>query len=449
MDIVIKNGTIVTAYDIFKADIGVTNGKIVAIGEELDGNENIDSTGKYVFPGLVDVNTHFEKPFGNTRSIDNFWTGSRSAVCGGVTTFIDVAVQNHGESLSETISQKKNLADPQIANNYSLHLSITHLAEETLKELAEIVNTGVPTLQLYMASPVNNAINDGQLLAILSVIANSGGMVGIHCENAAIFDYLSQKYQQDNKLTPEYYPNIHPAFSEAEAAHRAISFANEVAVNLCLFGVSCKETLARLTWALNEGHEIYAGTAPHYLTHSADKYKTLEAANYLTYPPLREADDIKALWKAIRRGDIQFVASGHCAFTTEQKKLGITLNDIPIGVGGVETLLPVMHTEGVVGKRINLMQLVAILSSNPAKIFGLQNKGSISVGKDADLVIFNPMDKKIITASTLHSESDYTIYEGLEVQGYPEVTICNGQIVYERGKFMSDRGAGNFIERTL
>lgn len=450
MDISIKNGVIINAHDTFKADIGIQNGKIVAIGEDITGFENIDASGKYILPGLIEIQTQFESPFGNTRSIDNFFTGTRSAACGGVTTVLDVATPNRDETLAEAIKARKQLADPQVVIDYGLHAGITYVNDVILNELAGLVNNGIPSFECFMMSHDPAIVmDDKSLLKLLAQIGQSGGLLNIHCGNQAVLQYFSEQYPIDQENALEHYPDLCPPFSESEAMYRVLTFAEQFNSAVYITSVSSRSALSEVLDNYSTNPLIYAGTALHYLTHTADAYATPEGRNYVTLPPLRSKEDKASLWKGIRNGAVQIVSSAHRAFTQEQKKLGTDLASIPAGMATIETLLPVMYQLGVAGKHINLMQLVAVLSTNPAKIFGLSNKGSVSVGKDADLVIFDPTNRRTIGRSTLHGESDYCIYEGLEVQGYQEMTFSHGKIVYDSNRFTGEQGAGNFVPRSL
>lgn len=450
MDIVIKNGTVVNALDIFKADIGIANGKIVAIGQDLTGTENIDATGKYILPGLVDVHTEMESALAGTRTIDNFWTGTRSAACGGVTTMIDVVWQLPGESLHETLKNRRRLADSQVTIDYSLHLGITQYNEMVQSELPELLRDGLPSLLVMLSSPYpEQRLAESEILPLMALVGEAGGLVGVRADNHDLFQFYLQRMVHGHKTGPENYPILRPVLGEADMAQRMLGYAEALHVALHLFEVSSQAVLTHLSLTPGLNRNISAGTSPQYLTHNSEVYHTPEGVVHLTDPPLRPEANQSALWQGIRRGDIQTIASAHRAFTQEQKRVSTDLLTVPLGLATVETMLPVLYTKGVVGKQIDLRQLVNVLATTPARLFGLKHKGSIAIHKDADLVIFNPAEKKIITASALHSESDYTIYEGLEVQGYPETTIARGKIVYDQGKFTGEQGAGNFIARHL
>ena len=452
MDLVINNGTIVTASDIYKADIGILNGKIVAIGNDLSGDENLDATDRYLFPGVIDVHTHMEIPMAGVgiKSADNFFTGTRSAACGGVTTIIDFATQGKNETLKEAITSRKSEADSQVVIDFALHAGITCMNRDTLEEIPDIINDGIPSFKVFMHYRKEGLmVDDGYLYRIMQIVGDNGGVTGLHCENAAILEYLVNKFLAEGKKDPEYHFLSRPNFVEGEATSRAVAIAKEVNAGIYIFHMTCKESLEAVACARTQGYSIYSETCPQYLTLTKDKYKEPDGANYIMSPPLRSKEDIDALWKGIKNGDIQIIGTDHCPFTTAQKKIGDTFATTPNGIGGIETLLPIIYNEGIGKKIINLNQLVSLLSTNPANIFGLESKGSLAVGKDADIVIFNPLEKRILTASMLHSESDYTAYEGMEVHGYPETTIARGRIIFDKGKFSGLKGAGNFIKRKI
>ncbi|PIQ24214.1 hypothetical protein COW36_10360 [bacterium (Candidatus Blackallbacteria) CG17_big_fil_post_rev_8_21_14_2_50_48_46] len=450
MDISIKDGTIVTANDMFRADIGIRNGKIASIGHDITGMENIDASGKYILPGVIEIQSHFEAAFGNTRSIDNFFKGTQTAACGGVTTIFDTVIPKSDESLLEAIKNRRQLLDAQAAIDYSLHLCLPEAQENFLSEIPQVLNEGLPSFEAFLCSHAAELVHqDSSLLELMETISKAGGLLMVHCGNQALLQQASQRYPLEDPLAMTHYPQLCTPQSEAEAVYRLMMLAHSTPCTLHLNHLSTRESLTQALQHHPLQSRIYTGTDLHYLTHNENVYKQPDARNYTVLPPLRSQADQTCLWKGIQAGTIQTLSSNHWPFTREQKKLGEDLASIPAGFANLELLLPMLYHQGVRSRHIDLMQLVAVLSTNPARIFGLSHKGSIAVGKDADLVIFNPLLKKTLSSSNLHSESDFCLYEGQELQGYPEMTLSRGRIVCDNGKFTGEQGAGQFIARSI
>ncbi|MGE3725940.1 MAG: amidohydrolase family protein [Candidatus Sericytochromatia bacterium] len=450
MDISIKDGTIVTANDIFRADIGIRNGKIAAIGHDIVGMENIDASGKYILPGVVEVHSHFESAFGSTRSIDNFFKGTQAAACGGVTTIIDTVMPKLDESLSDAVKQRKQLLDSQAAVDYALHVCLPDAQASYLEELPQLLNAGIPSFEAFLFGPDAQMVHtDASLLQLMDAIGSAGGMLMVHCGNQALLQSAAQRYPLSEPDAFAHYSELCTTQSEAEGVFRLMTLAQASRCSLYLCQLSCRDALNQALQNHPLQSRIFTGTDLHYLTHTDQAYLGSQPRNYTVLPPLRSQRDLENLWKGIEAGTIHLVSSNHWAFTQEQKKLGEDLASIPTGFANLELLLPVLYHHAVGGKHMDLMQLVALLSTNPARIFGLSRKGSIAVGKDADLVVFNPLMKKTMSSSHLHSESDFCLYEGLELQGYPEMTFSRGQIVCDNGKFTGEQGAGQFLARSI
>lgn len=451
MDIVIKNGTIINAGDSFKADIGIRQGKIVALADDLSGMENIDASGKYILPGLIEVHSYLESPFGNTRSLDNFYQGTRAAACGGVTTLIDRVVPNQDESLNEAILSRRELADSQVAVDYSLHICMSRLEESLLEEIPALVAKGYPSYEAYMSSrEAEFTLSESELLRLMQSLGETNSMLLLHCGSQALLDYLRQRYPlSENSETIPHYPDLFPPEAEANGVLQAISLARHFETPIYLHNLSSWDAIQILSQYHQLVPRVHAGCSLQHLTHTRASYNLPDARNYTSMPPLRRAADTEALWAGLVSGLLQVVCSNHRTFTHEQKKLGTDLASIPSGFANIGALLPVLFQKGVAGKRLSLMQLVGLLSTWPAQIFGLNNKGSVSIGKDADLVILNPMEHQELSAAIMQSESDFCLYEGLEVQASIEMTLSRGKIVAERGRFVGEQGAGQFVPRRL
>lgn len=451
MDIVIKNGTVVNSGDSFKADVGIRNGKIVALADDLDGMENIDATGKYILPGMIEIHSYFESSFGQTHSLDSFFRGSQAAACGGVTTLIDRVVPNPDESLIEAVQTRRDLADSQVAIDYSLHVCMSRIEESLLNEIPILVNKGYPSFEAFMSNrDTEYTLSEADLLLLLQALEESNSMLVLHCGSQALLDYLRQKHplteQQD--VIP-HYPDLFPPEAEANGVLQAISLARHFEIPIYLHNLSSWDAIQILSQYHQLLPRIHAGCSIHHLTHTRSVYQTPQARNYTCIPPLRRQTDSEALWAGLVSGLLQMVSSSHRSFTREQKKLGHDLAAIPAGFANIGALLPVLYHKGVAGKRFSLMHLVGLLSTAPAQIFGLRNKGSISIGKDADIVIFDPMESLELSQSMMQSESDFCLYEDLEVQGAIEMVLSRGKIVAEKGRFTGEKGAGLFVPRKL
>ncbi len=450
MDLVIRNGTIVTASDVFKADVGISGEKITAIGHGLTGEREIDAEGKLVFPGMIDPHVHMALPFGGTVSADDFKDGTVAAACGGVTTIIDFAIQAKGKSLAETVEARRAEADPDVCIDYGLHPAITDFTPEVLAEVPEMIAAGMPTFKLFMTYE-GWAVDDGTLFATLEAAGANGGMVGVHAENYKLLMYLIERLVAEGKTAPRYHAESRPDFCEAEAVARAILWAEQTNSPLYFFHLSSRAGLEYIIASRDRGFPIYAETCTQYLLLTDERYDEPDfgGAKYVMSPPLRKEADQKALWRGLATGDIQVVGSDHCPFTMEQKRLGEEVfTKIPNGAPGVETTLPLLYSEGVGKGRISLNRLVEVFSTNPAKLFGLYpEKGTIAVGTDADLVIFDPDREVTISVENLHMKADYTPYEGMKVKGYPVITISRGEVICEHGQFKGEAGRGRFIAR--
>jgi dihydropyrimidinase len=448
MELVITNGTIVNASETFRCDVGIHDGRIVALGTDLAGDENLDATGRYLFPGLIDAHTYLELPTRGTRTADNFFSGTRAAACGGVTTVIDLAAQGEEGTLHDALQARRELAGVQSVVDFALHAALTRYTPETLAELPELFRDGSVSLHVDLARLAGQGADDGTLLAMLELAGREGLLVVARAENGAIVDRLTQQSLSDGRVSPEHFPSVHPAFAEIEAVQRLLLLAEAAGAAVYVASVSTAGALAAITEARANGQSVYAEVTPYHLLLDTGLYGSLDGQHYIVEPPLRGEADRAALWRGLTMGSIHVVSSHHRPFTTAQKSLGDSFATTPAGIAGTETLLSLLYTHGVKDGRLTVNQLVGALSTNPAELFGLANKGAIAIGKDADLVIFNPNDKRILTASALHSEGGHTVFDGWELQGYPETTISRGRIVYEHGRFTGERGMGRYVGRT-
>jgi len=454
MNLIVKNGTVVTSTDTFKADIGITDGKISDVKKEITAPAEtvIDAKGKYVLPGVIDPHTHMELPFMAATSADDFEAGTIAAAFGGVTTIIDFAIQPKGKTFLETVELWRKKADPKVVTDYSLHVAVTDLTEERLAEIPKVLDYGVTSFKLFMTYRKEGLISeDWQLLEMLKASKDRKFLVQVHAENPSIEDHLKQKHLKEGKASAEYHFRSKPNFVEGEAARRAMYFAEVSGGNLYIVHTTTKDALAAAESAMRAGTKVYIETCPHYLMLTEEKYLQPNGRFFAMSPPLRSKKDNEALWSGLAREVVKTVGSDHCPFTSAQKDLGKDdFTKIPNGVPGTEVILPILYSEGVGNGRITLNQLVKVTSFNTAKLFGLYpKKGAIAAGSDADLAILDPNLELELSPENLHTKIDYTIYEGLKVKGVPVTAISRGKPIVLDRQFVGKRGGGQFISRGM
>ncbi len=451
-DSIIKGGTIITASDTFEGDIGIKDEKIVQIGLDLDDKEAkiIDAKGKYVMPGGIDPHTHMDMPFGGTHASDDFNTGTIAAACGGTTTIVDFSIQPKGKTLKETAAIWREKADGNAVIDYGIHLSITDMNDDVLEEIPTIIKAGYPTFKLFMTYD-GLRVTDYTLMKTLKKVSENGGLTSVHAENYHAIKYFTEELKAQGKVEPKYHALSRPAIVEGEAAGRAIKLAKLCKTPLYIVHNSCEESASEIQRAREEGYPIMGETCPQYLLLSYDNYEEpgFEGAKYVMSPPLRDKSNWSYMWKSLAKNTVQLVATDHCPFFMEQKELGKEFfGKIPNGAPGIELRMALMYTYGIGENNFDLQRLVQITSTNAAKIFGMYpKKGTIAVGSDADIVIFNPDIEKTVTKEMLHENVDYTPYEGMKLKGYPEVTISRGKVIVENGEFIGEKGYGKFIKR--
>lgn len=457
MSILIKNGLVVTSTSSYTADVYVEDGKIKSIGTHLDltAETIVDAKGKYVLPGTIDPHTHLAMPFMGTFAQDDYETGTIAAACGGVTSVIDFDLQQKGESLFEAIERKKSWADGKVAVDYSLHPAIMDPRPEVIAEVKDAIEKyGTPSFKVFMVYDFR--VNDATMIKLLRETKKYGGLVQVHAENVHMINYLNEEFEKAGTLSPYYHAKSRPNIAEEEAVFRAARMVELTDSRIYIVHLSSKEGLARVKEARDKGINVFAETCPQYLLLDEDRYKEsgFNGAKYVMSPPLRTKESNKALWDGINAGDIQVLATDHCPFDFNGKKDMNGTDDykkIPNGAPGIETLLMLMHSEGVVKERISLEKMVDVLSTATAKMFGLADKGEIRVGKDADIVIFDPKQKFTITQKKLHMNVDYTPFEGMEVTGMPVEVYVRGKKVSEwkndHVEFVGEKGYGRFVKR--
>lgn len=450
MDLIIKNGTIITATDTFKAEIGIENGKIVMIANKIDaeGAKVIDASGKYVLPGAIDAHTHLQMPFGGTTSADSYEGGTRAAACGGVTTVFDFVIQRKGQGLVEAVEGRRQLCAPQACVDYAFHTAITDLTPAVLEEFGASAEYGVPSFKLFMVYKKEGLmVDDGVLAAALEKSKETGTLIAVHAENPDLIDKRIEKFLAEGKTSAWYHYESRPEFVEAEADKRAIHWAKAFKAPLYIVHLANKEGLDEVTRAKDEGYEIYAETCPHYLYFTNEVYKREDGRNWVCSPPVKGKESQDALWEGIKRGDIVTIATDHCPFQSHEKDWGKdNFTKIPNGCMGIENLYPYMLSEANKGC-ITFNKAVEVCSANVAKIFGCApEKGTVAVGADADLVIYDPNKNFVVSKNNMHSDVDHTIWEGVELKGYPVMTFSRGKLVFKDGEFVGQPGWGNFVK---
>jgi dihydropyrimidinase len=452
--LLIKNGIVVTASDIYEGDVFVDGDKIAAIGSALQmkADRVIDAKRKYVFPGGIDVHTHLDMPFGGTRSADDFESGTIAAAFGGTTSVVDFAIQYKGQTLHHAWDTWMKKAEGKAAIDYGFHMIITDLSEQVEEEMDALVRQGVTSFKLFMAYPGVFMLDDASIFRALLRTGKNGGTICMHAENGGVIDVLVKKALAEGKTAPKYHALTRPARAEAEATHRAIALAEMADVPIYIVHLSAAEALEMVTEARDRGLPAFAETCPQYLFLSYDNYEEpgFDGAKYVMSPPLRPKETQEQLWRGLAFNDLQAISTDHCPFCMkEQKALGKgDFSRIPNGAPGIETRMSLVYDGGVRPGRISLNRFVELTSTSPAKIFGLfPRKGTIAPGSDADIVIFDPEKKVRLSAKTLHMKVDYNPYEGREVVGATDTVISRGRVVIDNGKFVGRAGSGSFIKR--
>src|SRR6202047_1867627 len=456
-DTIITNGRVVTASDTYASRVAIGNGRIVAIGQSLppeNASRIIDAAGKYVLPGGIDVHTHLDMPFGGTTSSDDFETGTRAAAFGGTTTLIDFAIQYKGQTLRTAFDTWMQKASSKAVCDYAFHCIITELADAQLDEMNALVREGVTSFKLFMAYPGVFMLDDASIFKALRATAKNGGLVCMHAENGNAIDVMVQQALAEGKKAPKYHALTRPTTAEAEATSRAIALAEMAGAPVYIVHLSCNDALEKVREARDRGLPVYAETCPQYLYLSLENFDApgFEGAKYVFTPPLREKWHQEKLWQGLAKDTLQVVSTDHCPFCfKEQKELGKDdFTKIPNGGPGIEHRLSLIYTGGVHGKRFSANRFVEIVATAPAKLFGLYpRQGTVAVGSDADLVIFDPNHEEVISAKTQHMRHDYSMVEGIHVTGVPKTVFSRGRPVIDAGKFVGRPGAGKFVRRQL
>jgi dihydropyrimidinase len=458
MSLLITNGRIITASDDYVADIFCDGGVVTAIGKDLPAHRftadrTIDAANQYVIPGGIDVHTHLDMPFGGTTSADDFESGTIAAAHGGTTCLIDFAIQYRGQTMRHALDGWRAKAEGKAAIDYGFHMIVTELEDAGLHEMDRLVrDEGVTSFKLFMAYPGIFMVDDATIFRALRRTGENGGLVCMHAENGGVIDELVKEALRKGQTAPKYHALTRPSRAEGEATGRAIALAEMAGVPIYIVHLSAADALEKVKQARDMGLPAYAETCPQYLFLSYDNYEEpgFEGAKYVMSPPLREKWHQDVLWKGLAKNDLQVVSTDHCPFCMrEQKELGKDdFSKIPNGAPGIETRLTLVHNGGVRQGRIGLNRFVELTATTPAKMFGLfPRKGTIAVGSDADLVVFDPKRTQTLGVKTLHMKVDYNPYEGTTVQGAPSHVVSNGTVVVEDGRFTGTKGAGRFLAR--
>lgn len=469
MGLVIKNGNIVTSNHEYTADVYCDAGVIKAIGKDLEvpaGTTVVDGSGQYVFPGGIDAHTHMELPFMGTTSSDDFFTGTAAGVAGGTTSIIDFIIPNRNQSLLEARDFWMNNAKKSVAD-YAFHMAVTWFSDSVKKEMEHVYkNDGIQSFKIFMAYRGAIGVDDTELVQVLDVAHSLGALVTAHCEHGDAVVALQTRLFNAGKTEPKWHAQSRPAYLEGEATNRVIQLARVAADGrnghpssakdsqpVYIVHLTCKESMDAVYRARQEGQKVMVETCPQYLLLDDAVYEKpdFEGAAYVMSPPIRPKGHQEYLWNALSNGAIQTVATDHCPFRQSDQKVA-GKNDfrkIPNGAAGIENRMALMYTYGVAAGRISLQQYVDVTSTQAAKIFNMYpRKGTVAVGSDADLVLYDPKGSSKISAKTHHQKVDRNIFEGFELKGKVATTVVNGKVQWQDGDLRVERGAGRYLKRT-
>jgi len=455
MSVLIKGGRIITAADDYVGDVYVEGERISLIGESLDlaADKVIDATGKYVLPGCVDPHTHLDMPFGGTVTIDDVESGQTSAAFGGTTCHVDFIIQPQGHTFAAAVEEWKSKAEGRQLIDMGYHMAVTDLKNGgSLEELASLPEEGITSYKLFMAYKGALMVDDETLFRTMQVAAETGALVMVHAENGDAIDVLIKEALAAGKTEPKYHALTRPPETEGEATNRAIQLARVAGSPLYVVHVSCREAVEPISRAREAGWNVHGETCTQYffIDYSYLERPNFEGAKWVYTPPPRPKENQDVLWNAVRTDVLSAISTDHCAFLWDgQKTMGRDdFSKIPNGGPGLENRLQMIHEFGVRAGRISMNRMVELLCTNPAKLFGLYpRKGTIAVGSDADIVVFDPDRKLTISAATHHSKSDYNLFEGTEVTGAPEVVLLRGQVLVENDELQVEPGYGQFVKR--
>lgn len=457
-DTIIKNGTVVTASDTFRSDVGIKDGRIAALAAALDdGDEIIDATGLYVLPGGIDSHVHLAQPSDEGIVMaDDFESGTRSAAFGGNTTVLSFCMQEKGTSLRQSLKDYHAKAEGACHVDVAFHLIVTDPTAEVLgQELPALVEDGYTSIKVFMTYE-GLRLRDDEILATLESARQSGALVMVHCENEDAIRFLIGRHEQNGETAPKYHATTRPIAAEREATHRALSFAEIVDTPIVIVHVSNREAMEEIERARARGSRVIGETCPQYLLLTAGDLdcEGLEGAKFVCSPPPRDKQSQDACWEGLQRGVFDLYSSDHCPFRFEddQGKLNEKgrrhFRWIPNGIPGVETRLPLLFSEGVMKGRIDINRFVALSSTNHAKLYGLYpQKGTIAIGSDADIALWDPEKCVTVTNEILHHAADYTPFEGLETRGWPVRVLLRGKTVVDGDRLVAEKATGTYQKR--
>lgn len=457
MSIVLKGGKVVTAVDTYYSDVRIDGEKIVSIGNDIEmpGDEIISIDDCYIMPGGIDTHTHFDLDVGSTVTVDNFESGTKAAIIGGSTTILDYAAQNKGESLKMALKGQHKKSEGVCYCDYGFHMGITDWNDEVSVEMEDMIKEGITSFKLYMAYKGNLQVDDSVIFKALKRSKEVKGLIGFHCENGDIIDVLVKEARQSGNKAPIFHALTRPAEVEREAITRLLNIAEIADAPVYIVHLSTKEGLASILDAKKRGAKVFVESCPQYLLLNDSCYgredsDSFEGAKYVMSPPLRSAQDQEALWEGLSSGEIVTIGTDHCSFNFKgQKDIGIEdFSKIPNGAPGVEHRMNLLYTYGVLENRISLNELVALTSTNAAKIFGLfPKKGTIAVGSDADIVVWDPNFSSHISAAKQTQRVDYTPYEGFEERGRVKYVFLRGIKTVSDSKLIVDKPFGKYLCR--
>jgi len=455
-DLVVRGGTVVTAGDTFRADIGIRAGRIAAIGDDLGSGETLDASGLLVMPGGVDTHCHIEQLQAGGGADEESWeTGSRSCLAGGTTSVVTFSTQFKGAGILEPLAEYRRRAIAGAMVDYSFHQIITDASDDVIwKEIPQIVGEGVRSLKVFLTyDPLQ--LDDRAFIRVLAAARRCGAFVTVHCENYDAINWRTEALLAAGRTDAKYHAWSRPRMIEREATHRAIALAEMVDQPIQIFHVSCGEVAEEIARARYRGLKVWGETCPQYFTLTAEDMDKpgFEGAKFMCSPSPREAADNESLWHDIRRGTLDVISSDHSGWSyggAHGKRVNggdAPFRDIPNGIPGLAARLPIIFSEGVAKGRIDLQKFVALIATNPAKLFGLAGKGSIAPGFDADLVLWDPDRKTMLTNDLMQHAIDYTPYDGMEVTGWPVATLLRGRVVMRDGRVRAEPGSGKFLAR--
>ncbi|MTD55639.1 dihydropyrimidinase [Amycolatopsis pithecellobii] len=454
LDIAIRNGTLATADATFESDIGISDGKVVLISQNLpEAKREIDATGRIVVPGAIDVHTHFDRvhSWHGKKNTDDYETGTRAAAIGGITTVVNFAFQEPGWDLRQGIDHELALADGNAHIDFGLHTVVADLSVDgTLSAIKSVADEGYASVKIFTAVP-HVGLTDPEILKVLEVCRDDGVLVSVHAEDDPLCNHLVNHYLEAGKTHVRYFPKARPPVAEALATGRVAAYARELGAPVYFVHLSSRKALQEVRRSREEGGEVYVETRPVYLYLDESRYELPDNQGnlYVCLPPLRSKMDQETLWQGMRNGEIQTYATDHAPWTSSQKLDAPNFSRIPAGVANVQTSIGMLYSDGVTRGKISLQQFVAVTSTNPAKLFGMwPRKGTLTPGADADIVLIDPRRAVELQNGGLASNVDYDPYAGYQGVGWPVMTISRGEIVAEEGRILSKPGRGRVVKRS-